>query len=822
MFTWLNLLLLGAVVAAQAAPPSAPAAPAARSAPQAPPAAPQSPPAAPVDLEEPELGAPTGGANRSGELAIRGLRFHEVELDDRFWAPAMEINRRRTLPAVWNQTKSTGRIENFKRAAGKAEGPHQGLFFNDSDVYKLFEGASYIQFRNPDDFRELELEDLAKLIVAAQQPNGYINTYFTLAAPDKIWSDVPKMHEMYCVGHLIEAGVASWQSTGRRILLDASKRAVANLASVFGPNGRRDVPGHPGLELALLRLYEVTEDPGHLALAQWLIDQRGVSAGRPSAGEYAQDHLPLREQSEVVGHAVRATYLFAGATLLAQKTGDVALADAMRRLFADLVSRKLYLTGGIGSSAQNEGFTRAFDLPNDGAYAETCAAIGLVLWAHEMHLLDRSAKPIEVLERALYNAVRGGVSLSGDSFFYSNPLASRGHVQRSPWFECACCPPNLLRTFARVGDYFYSRDRDTLYVNLFGKSATATSFGRAVVRVTQQTDFPHSGKVQLWVEASKPATFTLAVRVPEWSDGITIVVNREVVDAPRERGYALITREWTPNDFVDVELSMPVRVIAGNPEIPEQKGRVALARGPLVYCVEGVDSAPDLRSLVFDAGQQFTVAERADLLGGITTISGVATRPTPPNGAALPEAERIVPFTAVPFAFWANREPGPMTVWLPTSAEFADRPIDPSVRATASHCHTQDSVTALHDGLVPNSDSGRRPRFSWWPRQGTAEWVQYDFASPRSVTGVEMHWFDDTAAGGGCGAPDSFRVLRRDGDAWVELASTTLGGSDGLPDVRGTSSQVTWDPITTTGLRLEVTLRPGTSAGLLEWTVLTH
>jgi len=771
------------------------------------------------------------------------MRFSEVELDDRFWAPALEINRRRTLPAVWSQMKATGRIENFARAAaklqGKEAGPHQGFFFNDSDVYKLFEGASYIQFRNPDDFRELELEDLAKLIVSAQQPNGYINTYFTLAAPDKVWSDVPKMHEMYCVGHLIEAGLASWQSGGRRVLLDASKRAVANLASVFGPEGRRDVPGHPGLELALLRLYEVTEDPGHLALAQWLINQRGMSAGRASAGEYAQDHMSLRDQSEIVGHAVRATYLFAGATLLAQRTGDVALADAMRRLFADLVTRKLYITGGIGSSAQNEGFTRAFDLPNDGAYAETCAAIGLVQWAHEMHLLDRSAKPIDVLEQALYNAVRGGVSLSGDSFFYANPLASRGQVQRSAWFDCACCPPNLLRLFARVADFFYSRDQDTLYVNLFGKSATATSFGRAVVRVTQQTDFPHSGKVQMWVEASRPTTFTLAVRIPEWSDGITIVVNRDVVDAPRERGYAMITREWTPNDFVDVELSMPVRVIAGNPEVPAQKGRFALARGPLVYCVEGVDSAPDLRSLIFDAGQEFAVAERADLLGGVTTISGVARRTQQPNQqpgqspnqspnqSPVGEADRSVPFTAIPFAFWANRETGPMMVWLPTTPEAAeagdpsiDSAIDSAIRASASHVHARDSVAALHDGVVPSIEAGRQPRFSWWPRQGTTEWVQYDFAAPRTVTGVEMHWFDDTAAGGGCAAPASFRVLRRDGETWVEVATTTLGDSDGLADVLGASSQVTWDPITTTGLRLEVQLRSTRSAGLLEWAIL--
>lgn len=634
---------------------------------------------APPPLVAAPAAAPPANAPAEPEVIVP-FRFTDVEIDDAFWKPALDVNRTVTLRHVWDQSEKTGRIANFRKAGaltkakmargGAAAVPvekHEGYYFNDSDVYKLVEGASAILAKHKDEALDMKLDALVADIVSAQQRDGYINTYVTMVEPDKRWADMPNKHELYCLGHLVEAGVAHWNATGKRSLLDAAKRAVANAGTVFGPGKRTDVCGHPEIELALQKLHEVTGDPADLALANWFLMQRGRADGRPSSGEYDQDHKPIREQTEVVGHAVRAMYLYAAAAVLARQTKDAGLTTALETLWNDLVQRKMYLTGGIGSAAKNEGFTSAFDLPNDDAYAETCAAIGLVLWAHEMNLLTREARYADILELALYNAVRSGVSLSGDRFFYSNPLASDGKPQRVPWYDCACCPPNVLRILARLGDFVAFRSDDTVYVNMYVASTFYTTFRRSSVRVTQITDYPWDGNIRMWVNASKPHTFKLALRVPGWSEGMTIKVNDEPVTPTIERGYAFIEREWTPKDIVDVSIPMPVKVVAANPAVKAQEGRFALQRGPLVYCVEGVDSAEDLRSLVFDPKQPFTLDKRDDLLGGVRTIKGAGSRV---DG----DKATNVPVTAIPYYAWANRAAGPMLVWLPQDAAHAEQP----------------------------------------------------------------------------------------------------------------------------------------------------
>lgn len=607
----------------------------------------------------------------------------QARLSGGLLAERQRINREATLDAVWSQCDATGRIANLRRAARLEPGDHRGALYNDSDVYKMVEGAAAILALRPDARSQQRLDALIDTIVQAQGGDGYVNSWYTLVEPDAKWSNLAHGHEMYCLGHLIEAAVTSYEGSGDRRLLGAADRAARLLDQRFGPNGVAAVAGHPEIEIALMRLYGVTGNPRDLALAARFIDERGVHTTREPLGDYCQDHLPLREQREVVGHAVRAMYLFNGATRMAiekrrQGEPDEALESALRALWEDLVDHKMYVTGGIGSSASNEGFTTAYDLPNDEAYAETCAAIGLAQWAHQMNLLTGDARYADVLEKTLLNAVLAGVSLDGRSFFYSNPLASRDGATRSTWFECACCPPNVLRLLATLGEFVFARSTDTLYVNQYTGSTIDFSHRRDVAAVTMMTDYPASGVVHIEVHAYRPFEFTLALRIPSWCASHRITINGEPVDAPVENGYARITRRWHPHDAVVLTLDMPVRTVTAPPEVTACAGRFALQRGPIVYCVEGHDSAPDLRGLVFPQWQTFEVTQRPDLLGGVTVISGFAERLPGGAGAgegATAEGDRPtdrVPFTAIPYATWANRGPSPMLVWLPADAAHAE------------------------------------------------------------------------------------------------------------------------------------------------------
>ncbi|MCA9284384.1 MAG: glycoside hydrolase family 127 protein, partial [Phycisphaerales bacterium] len=588
-------------------------------------------------------------------------------------AERQRVNRDATLWWSWKQCDDTGRIANFRRAAGTETGPYQGYLFNDSDVYKVVEGASYLLGLRPDPVAEMKLDAVIDQIVAAQQEDGYLDTYYTLAEPDKKWSNIDHGHEMYCMGHLIEAAVARYEASGDRRLLKVADSIATLLNRKFGPAGTPAVPGHPELEIALMRLYEVTGNPMHLALAERMIDQRGVHDQRPAMGEYCQDHLPLREQTEVVGHAVRAMYLFNGATRLAiekrrQGRPDAALEQALKTLWTDLTTRKMYVTGGIGSSSHNEGFTAAFDLPNDDAYAETCAAIGLVMWAHQMNLLTGDASYFDVLERTLYNAVFSGVALDGKGFFYTNPLASRSGAERVPWYGCACCPPNVLRLIASLGGLVFARTEQTLFVNLYTSASIDFSYKRYVAAVAMRTDYPDQGTVELVVDAYRPFEFTLALRIPGWSTQHSITVNDKPFEAPVVDGYARVHRIWQLHDQVRLDFAMPVQAVQAPPEVESCAGRFALQRGPVVYCVEGLDSAGDLRQLFVPRNQTFATERRDDLLGGVTVVEGTAER-TIADGST-----EAVPFAAIPYATWANRSPSPMLVWLPEDAAHADRP----------------------------------------------------------------------------------------------------------------------------------------------------
>lgn len=750
---------------------------------------------------------------------LEPVPFSQVVIRDEFWRPRQEVNATATLRHVFEQCESTGRIENLRRAARgeTGEDKFEGYFFNDSDVYKAIEGAAYILAARPDPELDRALDELIGVIAAAQRPDGYLNSYFTVAKPGERWTNLKDMHELYCAGHLIEAAVAHHAATGKRTLLDVAVRLADHIDATFGPGKRRDVCGHEEIEIALVRLAEATGEERYERLAGFFLEERGHANGRKLYGEHYQDHLPVREHAVAVGHAVRAMYLYSAMADAARRTGDAGFVAAMERVWEDLTTKKMYVTGGIGSSSHNEGFTVAYDLPNDTAYAETCAGIGLVYWSHRLGLLHADASYIDVMERALYNGVASGVSLDGTAFFYVNPLGSRGDKRRQEWFACACCPPNILRLLASLGGSIYATGENSLCVNLYVQSDAEAAVGPVEVGVRQRTRYPWDGKVRIDLTPERPAAFELMLRVPGWCRGEpTFFLNGEPIAVRIERGYAKIRREWKAGDAVEFDLPMPVERVESHPGVKFNAGRTALQRGPIVYCLEGADNKGRVRHLSLPRGAELVPEHRPDLLGGVTVLRGEALAAEEGWEGALyrTAAGSGVPITAVPYCVWANREPGEMVVWIPESPSLVEPGPVAWLRPSASHCYAGDTLAALHDRAEPSSSADHAiRRFTWWPRKGTAEWAQYDFDRPRLVESVEVYWFDDSGRGG-CRVPASWRLLHRDGDAWRPVQAQ---GEPGC--ARDGFNRLRFAPVETTGLRIEVQLAEGASAGILEWRV---
>lgn len=624
------------------------------------------------------------------DYPISPVPFTAVRFDDAFWRPRLETNRAVTLPFNFRKCEETGRIDNFAKAAGWMDGPHEGIFFNDSDVFKVVEGAAYSLALAPDPALDSYLDDLIAKFAGAQEPDGYLYTARTID-PSAVradregltrWSHLRVNHELYNVGHLYEAAVAHFQATGKRNLLDVALKNADLIDSIFGPDKRRDVPGHQEIEIGLAKLYRVTGDERYLRLAKFFLDERGHANGRElytNFGNpgYMQDHLPVTEQREAVGHAVRAVYMYTGMADVAALTGDSRYIEAINRLWENVVGRKLYLTGGIGARHTGEAFGDDYELPNAEAYAETCAAIANVLWNQRMFLLHGDARYVDILELSLYNGLLSGISLSGDEFFYTNPLASdgktavnRGAIGRQPWFDCSCCPTNDVRFLASLPGYVYAADakNKTLYVNLFVAGQATVNVGGQQVRLRQETTYPWNGRVRLRVELPGKADFALVLRIPGWavnqpvpgdlyrylapeSSRPTLTVNGEVVEPPMEKGYAVLRRAWKSGDVVELTLPLPVRRVLCHEAVEGNRGRVALMRGPLVYCVEGVDNGGSLADLTLADAAALSVEHRAELLNGVTVIRTGGEHP----------------FTAIPYYAWGHRGVGEMAVWLPRS-----------------------------------------------------------------------------------------------------------------------------------------------------------
>lgn len=721
---------------------------------------------------------PSGGA-------LRPVPFTDVKLADGFFAPRLARNRTVTIPACLDRCEETKRIENFAVAGKLRAGKHEGALYNDSDVYKVLEGAAYALSEQRDPRLEARVDGVIDLIAAAQQPDGYLNTFITLTAPEKRWKNVRHGHELYCAGHLIEAAVAYDAATHKRKLLDVALKLAACIEREFGWGRHQEPTGHPELELALVKLARHTGERRWAELARFFVDVRGrKDRGTPSFEEYAQDHLPVREQQEIVGHAVRAMYLYCGMADLAGYFGDTTLSAPLDALWHDVVDTRMYLTGGIGNSAANEGFTVPWELPNDTAYCETCAGIGLSLWAQRMFLASGDPKYVDVLERAAYNNVLSGVSLSGDRFFYDNVLESETGAERVPWFDCSCCPTNVARFLPAMGERVYATDGESLDVCLFVASEADLVVRGTKVRVKQETNYPYDGALKLTVAPEKPLVFAVHVRVPGWCTGLfeRSPGGCSSVQAPAGRtlgpSWRSFVRDWHAQPVQELEFALPVRRTHADPRVAADRGRVALERGPLVYAFEGqLDGLflqPDLR---------------LEPVGGVPLL-------------------RMGDWTARPYCFWANGEKQPMQVWIPQTEALAKSAGWP--RLSASHCWRSDTVAAVADGKLPSSSHDESiPRLTFWDHRGTSEWVQMQFAEPRAVTGTRVYWFDDTGRGS-CRVPKSWRLSVREGESWKPVEAEFPVTKDGWCQARFAAHD-------TSALRLEIELAEGVSGGVLEW-----
>jgi uncharacterized protein len=608
--------------------------------------------------------------------------FTQVTIQDDFWSPRLETNRTVTVPYDFQKCEETGRIDNFVKAAGDMEGPHTGLPFNDSDLYKIIEGAAYSLQVHADPELEAYIDDIIAKIAAAQEDDGYIYTARTIDpehphewSGSERWSGMQMGHELYNLGHMYEGAVAYYQATGKRAFLDVAIKSADLICDVFGPGALRRVPGHQEVELGLVKLYNVTGKKKYLDLAKFFLDERGHANDRElmqAVGNvgYMQDHIPVIDQREAVGHSVRATYMYSAMADVAALTGDQDYITAIRLIWENVVQKKMALTGGLGARHEGEAFGENYELPNQTAYNETCAAIASIFWNHRLFLLDGQSKYYDVLERTLYNGFLSGISLEGNTFFYVNPLESDGKyafnsddtIDRQPWFYCSCCPTNIVRLMPSLPGYIYAISDERIYVNLYIGSQVQLDLNGSSVQLTQVTEYPWDGHVKLTVNPAQPLPFTISLRVPGWVNGqpvpgdlyhylddtpekVGVLINGESIAVQQEQGYINLHRVWQTGDSVEITLPMPIRRVLAHPQLADCQGKVALERGPIVYAAEGIDNNGHALNIVLPDDMPLTAEYRADLLHGVTVITGNS-------------------FMAVPYYAWSHRGAGEMAVWF--------------------------------------------------------------------------------------------------------------------------------------------------------------
>lgn len=783
------------------------------------------------------------------DAPIQEVPFTQVHIEDQFWSPRIETNRTVSIPSAFKECEKNGRFDNFALAAGMIKGEHQGDFsFDDTDPYKVIEGASYSLAVKYDPKLDHYLDSVITIIAAAQEPDGYLTTCVTNKCTrlsgwwgSSRWEKI-NSHELYNSGHLYEAAVAHYRATGKRTLLDVAIKNADLVCQVFGPNeGQKHVPsGHPIIEMALAKLYKVTGDEKCLNMAKYFVEETGRGTDGHRLNAYSQDHKPILQQDEIVGHAVRAGYLYSGVADVAALTHDTAYFHALTRLWENLVSKKLFITGGMGSRPQGEGFGPNYELNNHTNYCETCASIANVYWNYRMFLATGEAKYMDVLERALYNGVISGVSLSGDKFFYDNPLESMGEHERQRWFGCACCPGNVTRFMASVSNYVYATQGNDIYVNLYiqGKSEMKTADNQ--VQLVQTTGYPWEGKVSIQVKPEKESEFAVRLRIPGWlqstpvasdlyayttpAEKYTLKVNGSTVKPAEGDGYATIVRTWKPDDVIELELPMEVRRVKANDQVEDDRGMLAMERGPIVYCLEGIDQ-PD--SVVFNkfipADAKIDVTFDANLLKGVMVLSGTAKE------VAKDGSIKDVPFKAVPYSTWNNRGAGQMEVWVADSKDRAVPTPEPTIASKAKTFNIQAPIQkdapesasietpawGVNDQWEPKRSSDiSKPYFYWWLKRGSLETLAYEFDQPYTVSNVQVYWLDFDHYDGNYRVPASWKLYYKDGNSWEEVEALNEYGVK-----KDCYNSLDFKPVKTTGLKIAAQLQKGESGGIIEWKV---
>ena len=800
----------------------------------------------------------------AGDYPFHPAEMTNVAIRSGFWHPRFETNRVVTVQVDFKKSEETGRICNFELAGERAGRGFQGIPFNDSDVYKIIEGAAYTLSTHPDPKLEKYLDDLIAKIAKAQEPDGYLYTARTLhfnygykngkavynmMGPTR-WSNTAHGHELYNVGHMYEAAAAYYWVTGKRTLLDVAIKNADLVCRTFGPEPTqlKNVPGHEEIELALCKLYRATGDEKYLRQAKHFLDQRGKAEaadrhpgdkvfaqsgalvnGREmgAPGSYNQNHRPVTAQREAVGHAVRATYLYCGMADVAALTGDRSYVKAIDTIWENVVSKKLHLNGSVGARHRGEAFGENYELPNASAYLETCAGIGNALWNQRMFLMYGDAKYIDVLERVIYNGFLSGISLGGDEFFYPNPQASRGGYKRSKWFGCSCCPVNVVRFIPQIAQFAYATRGDAAYVNLFVASDAKLNLAGGDVTLRQETEYPWTGLSRIEIAEAGVKDFTLNVRIPGWCVGrpvpsdlyvqtepgsladFTVKVNGKPFSFTPEKGYCSINRAWKKGDVVEVAMNMPVKRIKAHDAVKNDRGRLAVEVGPILYCAEGVDNGGKVLDKVLAADAAF-MPTTCNVLGNVypaLTAPAVSLR----RGLKTGVRKEATTLTLVPYFAWCHRGAGEMQVFFPTEAKEENAARD--FKTSASFCFPNDSVAAAFDGVLPKASNDESiPRLTFWNHLGTDEWVACEFGAPEEVKGVDVYWFDDSGKGH-CRIPASWKVQWRAAKnaPWQDVAAKGPIAKDKFCTIDFPA------PVKAQAVRLNVKLQQGWSGGILEW-----
>ena len=763
-----------------------------------------------------------------------------------FWGQRLEASRKVTIPLAFSKCEETGRYTNFSNAAQHMKDPSKvfkvsGYSFDDTDPYKTIEGASYILQTYPDKQLVQYIDSVLDVIASAQEPDGYLYTSRTQNpkephewAGDKRWTKEEDLsHELYNLGHMVEGAIAHYQATGSRKFLDIAIRYADCVCREVGPNPGQAcvVPGHQIAEMALAKLYLVTGNKKYLDEAKFFLDYRGKTT---IVHDYSQAHKPVIEQDEAVGHAVRAAYMYAGMADVAALTGDKDYIKAIDAIWDNIVTKKLYITGGIGATNNGEAFGANYELPNMSAYCETCAAIGNVYVNYRLFLLHGESKYYDVLERTLYNGLISGVSLEGNGFFYPNPLESMGQHQRQAWFGCACCPSNICRFIPSLPGYIYAVKGKDVYLNLFlSNSATLDVAGKKLA-LTQKTEYPWNGETVLTIDKNTVGEFNLKVRIPGWlrnkvvpSDlyqytdgkrlGYSFIINGVTVPLLiSEDGYVNIERKWKKGDEVIICFDMEPRVVRANNKVAADRGKVSVERGPLVYCAEHPDNNFDIMGALINQEPTFTIGKGEIAGTPVQTLITDAQTLSFNKQGKLEVHDQIL--TLIPYYAWCHRGSGKMRVWLPQDLN-ATNPSQPATLASESKVSSSQekmpALTAINDRLVPKDETDRSvPYTHWWPKNGTTEWLGYEFPQESTVQSATVFWYDD-GPWGGCRVPQSWRILyqNREGQ-WQPVT-----GADQYPTTKGSACTVNFAPVSTKALRLEVTLPADNSAGLFEWSI---